>query len=280
MRRYLLGLTAFCAPFLAANTARASIESCGNIHVEANAECQVRAGVECEAWCEPVRFEAQCAGDLAVRCQGECNASASVECTGSCEASCMSECEANPGTFDCEGSCFARCEGSCEAQCGTDDECFAQCQGACDAECNLECEATPPTVDCEIECAASCEGACRAEANLDCQIDCQAPQFPECQAELEGGCRADCETQDGALFCDGQYVDHGNNLEECIDALRAIFGIEVSGYAEGECSGNMCSGEAGFTCACTQDPTPGRTAGWMTLAFIGLFGAYRRGRRG
>ena len=46
-------------------------------------------------------------------------------------------------------------------------------------------------------------------------------------SELSGGCEAECESPEGALFCDGQYIDHGGNLEECIASLKALFDIDV-----------------------------------------------------
>jgi hypothetical protein len=48
-------------------------------------------------------------------------------------------------------------------------------------------------------------------------------------------------TEAGALVCGGQYVDHGGNLEECVESLRALFDIEAKGYAYGE---SECSGDA------------------------------------
>lgn len=260
----LPGLALF-APLSYAATAQAGIGACGDIHVEAEAHCEMRGGIECEAACEPVSFQAQCAAELSVDCQGECNLSATAECTGSCTGSCMAECEAQPGMYDCQGECFADCSGSCDASCSTSDnaaECRAQCEGSCDGECGVSCEGTPPSASCEAQCQASCEGSCRGEVNADCQIDCQAQGFADCQASLEGGCKVDCDAEQGALFCDGQYVDHGGNLKECVDALRAALNIHVEGYAEGECSGNQCHGEAGGSISCAMDPDASRY-GWM-----------------
>lgn len=272
---------AFAAPLAVATDAQAGIEACGDIHVEANAECEVRGGIECEAYCEPVRFEAQCAANLVPECSGQCNASFTAECTTDCNASCMADCEAQPAEFDCQGSCYGRCEADAMASCSSDDgECIASARATCDAECQASCEATPPSLDCQAECQASCEGSCTADANVGCQIECQEPLYIDCKSQLEGGCVADCDTEAGALFCEGQYVDHGNNLADCVDALRALVNAHVEGYAEAECSGNECSAEAGFSCICTADPSNnGRTAALLTLGCLFVFGVARRRTR-
>ena len=103
---------------------------------------------------------------------------------------------------------------------------------------------------------------------MDCHVSCTA--------ELSGGCEVQCQSPDGALFCDGQYVDHGGNLEECIAALNAFLDIEVSGSAS--CSGNSCEAEASASCsAAPAQPLDDDLAPWLTLAFAaGLVGLRRR----
>ena len=97
-------------------------------------------------------------------------------------------------------------------------------------------------VDCDAGCEASCEGSCEVDANIDCQAECQADARADCEAELQGGCDVACKSHDGALFCDGQYVDYGDNLKTCVDALKAAIHARVSGEAEAQssCSGNSC----------------------------------------
>jgi hypothetical protein len=76
------------------------------------------------------------------------------------------------------------------------------------------------------------------------------------------------------LFCDGQYIDHGGKLKECVDALRAL--VEVKGYAQGtsSCSGGTCkaSGEAGVSSSCSALPgRPTRGSDWaLAFAVLGL----------
>ncbi len=269
------------APLAIAQTAHAGIAACGNIHVEAEAQCEVRGGIECEAQCEPVRLEAQCAADLTFECRGGCQGEISVEaeCTGSCGADCMAECEASPPTFDCRGQCFADCEGRAQGHCGTDDdECFASAEGSCEAECSASCDAQPGTVDCAATCEGSCNASCTgsAEAYFDCQVECQRPRFEGCTAQLEGGCTADCQTEQGALFCNGDYVDHDGNLQECIDSLRAALDVMVSGSAS--CEGNSCMAEGAVSCSCTASDaqTDAQGGAIFVLGGLFLFGLSRR----
>ncbi len=273
----------FLAPLAIATTAHAGIGACGNIHVEASAECEVQGGIECEASCEPIRLEAQCAADLTLECRGGCEGEIAIEaeCTGSCEADCMGECEASPPTFDCRGQCFADCEGRASARCATgDNECIASAEGSCEAECSATCEVEPGTLDCEAECSGSCEASCTgsAEAYFDCQVECQRPRFEGCTAELRGGCMAECSTEEGALFCDGNYVDHGGNLAECVDSLRGLLNIMVSGSAS--CEGNSCMAEGSISCDCTAaEPQDNlRNGGLFALGGLFLFGFARRRR--
>ena len=65
----------------------------------------------------------------------------------------------------------------------------------------------------------SLDGSCTAKANVDCDVSCQATGYANCEAMLTGGCQAQCTTPQGALFCDGQYVDTGNNLQQCISTI-------------------------------------------------------------
>ncbi len=275
-------LSGACAlALLTPSTAHAGLDACGNIDVSAEAHCELVTGGGCVAMCEPVMLEAACAGQLYAQCEGQCNAEISADCRVGCEADCSGQCEVDPGSFDCRASCEADCEGECSGRCSTgDSECAASCRGTCAASCDAHCEGTPPSATCEGKCEASCEGRCEAEANLDCQIECQAGGFVDCEAELKGGCEVACSKPEGALFCDGSYVDYGNNLEECVAALEAAYDIDVEGYAEGMCSNGVCTGEAGGTVSCAVEPDGhARTAGWLAFSGLLLFGAVRRRRR-
>lgn len=273
---------AWSSGLLAPEVAHAGIGACGDIHVEAEAECEVVApGASCEGMCTPVSVRAACTAQLAADCMGGCDDLPSVDCSGECTADCMAECsELEPGELNCQGSCEADCSGRCEASCeGNDDRagCMASCQGSCGASCQGSCEGTPPSADCDAHCEASCEGSCEADANFDCQIECQTEGYADCEADVQGGCEIACETEEGALFCDSQYVDHGDNLDMCIAALRATLDIEVMSEASGEAScgdGEGCRAEgqasASVSSACAV-ATPGRSGATGSVVFASVW---------
>jgi len=277
-----LALSVAAGLLAAPRLAHAGLEVCNNIDVRARAQCQVLVQGGCTAQCEPTRFEAACAGRLTTRCDGECRADVDVSCQGSCEGTCRGQCDVDPGRFDCRASCDASCTADCDGRCqasGDRGSCRAACQANCGAKCTAQCSGTPPAATCEGKCRASCDGSCRARASARCQIDCQARLDVSCRAELEGGCRARCRQPEGALFCDGQYVDVGQSLQECIDALRATFDVQVEGSASAQCSGNQCTGEAEGSVSCAASP---RTAPVLPgVAILSLVGASiaRHGRK-
>jgi MYXO-CTERM domain-containing protein len=137
-------------------------------------------------------------------------------------------------------------------------------------------------VDCKAKCQASCQGSCKAEANASCQVDCQASGYAECEGRLEGGCTAQCErTGDGALYCDNQYIDHGGNLQSCLDAIETYYPtVTVTGTASGSCSNGKCVGEAEGSASCAMTPAShGNGAlGALGLGFLALVGLARRRR--
>lgn len=276
---------------LLSGQAHAGIEACGNIDVSAQAECEMRLEAECMVACEPLQFRAACSAELYADCDAMCDGTFSAECTGACQGGCEAECDVDPGSFDCSATCQGNCEADCSASCEAEAsgsearaKCEASCSATCDGECEASCEGTPPSAECEAQCGACCQGECNAEVNIDCQIACQADLYAGCESEISGGCEADCQAPEGALFCDGQYVDHGGNLEECVASLKAVLDIEVDGYAygEAECMGNTCtaSGEAGASVSCAWLPGAVRGAGSTGLGTAPLLlGAWLRRRR-
>jgi len=258
----------------APSVAQAGIDACGDVEIEANAECEVLVEGGCTARCEPVNFTATCYAD----CDGQCSVTANASCTGSCEGNCVGECNADPGNFDCEASCEGQCDADCSATCGNDQSCMASCEATCTGECNASCTGTPPSASCEAKCEASCSGSCTADANIDCQVSCQS----DCSAELSGGCEAECQSPEGALFCDGQYIDHGGNLDECIGALRSLLNIEVDVSATGNasCENGECTADGQVDASCSMTPGPSRDAGLAWASLAGLLGlaAFRRRR--
>jgi hypothetical protein len=263
-----------------ADARAANLDACGNIDVSANAQCELVTSGGCTAMCTPIAVQAACAGRLWADCEGQCDAEITAECRAQCTGDCNARCEANPPQFDCRAECMGDCEGSCNGRCGNDDsQCLASCRGTCSGSCDAHCQGTPPSADCSGKCEASCDGRCDADANLDCQIDCQADGFVDCQAELTGGCEAQCTEPEGALFCDGDFVDAGDQLQQCIDALKAAFDIEVEGSAEGHCSNGHCEGSAGGSVGCAVDRSAWQSGALACGVVIVVAAAGRRRRR-
>jgi hypothetical protein len=268
------------AILMAPAPAQAGIEDCGDIYIEAGAECEVvPPGADCDVQCTPLSVRAACAARLYAECDADCTADPVVNCTTDCQGSCQVDCDADPGRFDCRAACQADCDGSCEASCSSDDsQCQASCQATCSASCDAQCEVVPPSAECEAQCEACCDGYCEADANIECQITCQASGYVDCELDVEGGCRAACDLEEGALFCDGQWVDHGGNLEDCIESLEDLLDIRVEGYVRGDCDGNECEVEAGGTFSCGVGATGagGAAASWTLIGLALLIGAGRR----
>lgn len=253
----LLGAAGLAASLAFAPLAQAKgLDACGNLYFEAegNFECEVYVDPpECKAKCEPLTFEAECAAELQVGCEGECNVTAEASCTSSCQGSCEASCSG--GEFDCEAYCEGNCTADCDAQCSASSnkgECRASCEATCQGECAAGCNVQQP--DCQAQCQGCCSGECTAEVNMDCQIDCQASGYVDCKAQLQGGCEAQCDSGDGAMFCDGQYVQ-ATNIDDCAAALADYFSIEVQFYSDAECSGNSCKAEAGCSADCAAAPS-------------------------
>ncbi len=271
---FLASISAAAVLTLTAAHARAAdLSSCGNIDVQANANCTLETSGGCEAQCTPLNVTAACSAQLQSSCSGSCTATADASCTTSCEGTCEGSCSANPGTFDCDADCHGTCEGSCSGQCSSasdQTQCVAECKANCNGTCQAKCSGTPPSATCQAKCQASCGGSCTAEVNASCSIQCQSQGEANCEAQVTGGCKAQCEQPKGALFCDGQYVDTGNNLQNCIDALKALFNIQVSGSADASCDGGSCSAEAEGKASSSCAATPGEAPAGGTLAFAGL----------
>jgi hypothetical protein len=252
-----LSLLSFSVFAVASSAEAQGLGACGDIHVEAEAQCEVIApSVQCEASCTDLALEAACDAQLAADCDGMCNFTPPQNCVVDCAADCDLECSVDPGMFECAGSCEADCNGECAGSCSASTnraECEAACEGTCSASCEGGCEGTPPSAGCDGKCEASCEASCEVEANLDCEIDCRVDASADCKLDVQGDCEADCQTEEGALFCDGDYVDHGDNLANCVAAIEAVIDANVEGYAEGSsrCEGGTCEakGEAGVSCA-------------------------------
>jgi len=267
---FLVGAVALSAASLYAPDARAgALDACGDIWVDAAASCEILVEGGCKAECTPPAFTAVCAVENTLSCSGSCDADVDVECTASCQGGCEAECNVDPGSFDCQASCEGSCSGDCSARCSADPdsaECEASCKATCSAECDASCDIDPGSVDCVAQCSACCDGECRADINMDCQIGCQGDLYADCKLGFQGGCETQCEAPEGALFCDGQFVEvTKSNLDGCVNALRDLLDIEVEFEAEGSASGSV-------RCSVGEEPTRGAAAlfgfGLLCLASI------------
>jgi hypothetical protein len=92
---------------------------------------------------------------------------------------------------------------------------------------------------------------------------------------MEGNCQAACQEPETAMFCDGQYVDHGDNLSECIAAIEAVISATVtfdySARGSSKCEGNTCEAEGEAEASATCSAAAGQTKGG--LEWLGLLGA-------
>ncbi|HTM44272.1 MAG TPA: hypothetical protein VL137_04915 [Polyangiaceae bacterium] len=270
------------AALLWSGHARASIAACGDIDVQAQATCVVQTEGGCSTQCNLADFSLACSAELYSSCQTDCNITP-PNCN--CSVDCSGECSADAGSFDCEGSCKGGCEADCMTRCdSTDSECQASCKSTCAGECSGSCSGSA-SASCSGQCAASCDGECKAIANMDCQTTCQSQGYASCETRLKGSCKTECTKPEGALFCDGQYVDRGGHAQECIDALNAYLKrhVTASGSASSSCSGNTCmamaEGKATAKCSMAKGPAGAMTGAWASALSLLLVAAARRSKR-
>jgi MYXO-CTERM domain-containing protein len=149
--------------------------------------------------------------------------------------------------------------------------------------CDKQCDVQLPKADCDAQCKASCQGSCTVQPNLDCQVDCQAKGYAKCEVDVMGGCTASCKSQKGALFCDGDFIDTGDKLESCVQALKDTLNAHVMTSASGDssCDAGTCmaSGMASASTDCSVARPGARAGAWPGLALFGLALAFAVRRR-
>lgn len=281
-----LAAALFALPLLVVTPAHAGLDACGNIDVQADGMCEVK--LDCSVECTPIAFEAACSAQLEATCHGSCPQVPSVSCTGDCSGSCVATCMGKPAEFDCSASCKADASAKCDAQCASDanqSQCHASCDATFAAECDASCKGSAPSATCQAKCAGSCQGSCTAQSKLQCQVDCQGTGYAQCETKLQGHCTTDCgDPKQGALFCQGHYVDHQGTVNQCISAIRALLPtVYVDGSATGQssCSGNTCqaSGHAEGTATCAFAPSGSGTNIAGAFAVFAALGAVFMRRR-
>lgn len=265
---WIIGLSA-TALLAAEGQARAqTAEACNNVEVSGDEQCTVLVENECTTQCEPASFVLACDG----QCEGVCTETATQSCVEECDTTCVEECEVDPGSFSCTLTCSSDCESACSVECQASEDaagCQAECAASCESECEASCELVPPEATCETVCATCCETSCTVSRNALCKVDCEA----ECAGELETTCTTRCEQSDGQVFCDGQYIDAGEEIEECIDYLGSL-DIDVDGWARGdaECLDNdECRIEAAAGCSCGQGPSAPAAGAAALMAGLAFF---------
>jgi MYXO-CTERM domain-containing protein len=271
--------TALAALTLHTTTASAGIPECGGIRLEDAGNCEIRGEIECEAGCDDLGvYKKACATKLHTVCREDCTLLAEPVCEDECTTACASDCDRGIN-ITCIHNCFGECVGGCDAQCeGAADmaQCRASCEATCDGECDIQCE---PVVDasCYQHCVECCHGSCGARANMDCQTTCQDKEFEDCEYELRVDCDASCSGS-GALFCDGEYVLSGDELNDCIQALiaRGIGALEFAGEVEGKVGLGSESASAGCQLGAPGGVPVG--AAWWPFA-LGTAVFWRRRRR-
>lgn len=269
--------------------ARAGIPECSNIRIEADAQCRVEVGVDCEASCSLGVYEKACAAYQYQTCQPSCTVPPQPACTDGCAEECAEQCNVGIDVV-CHQNCFPECVDECAAACETADDtiqCRASCESTCDGECDEQCAMLPEDASCYDHCMECCGGSCNAAANMSCQLECQDHTWEQCEYELRVECEASCGL-DGALFCDGQLVAAGSDLHACAAALvdrgAELLGLEEEVDAleeelEEDIDGAIDASAPVLACTC-RGGGDGRPGGWGTaLALLGLLGL-RRGPRG
>lgn len=251
--------------------AHAGIPECHDLRLEdvTSGSCELRGSANCRASCDRLGiYKKACATKLHTVCRQDCTLSAQPTCTDSCTESCQSECDRGL-SITCQHNCFGECIGSCDAKCqGAADgaQCHASCEATCDGECDVRCR---PVVDasCYTHCIECCGGSCTAQANMDCQETCQDKQFEDCEHELEIDCSGSCNVE-GALFCNGEYMLSGPDLEDCVQALIARGTLDASVQARGDVNLGSLGSDKSAGCNFGPPSTLGGGFSFVVLALI------------
>ncbi|MBL8743767.1 MAG: hypothetical protein JNK04_21810 [Myxococcales bacterium] len=198
MRVWLAFSFAFCA--LWPRTSSAVETACGDLELSAE-ECEIVAVEGCETRCDLV--------GVVAACDGVCNLPPDDGCVAQCKPACE-EYFAKHDYRPCEERCTAECTAS------IDDSCAQDCISPAQIACAQDCETTCATVDQDNDttavpfCEAMCAGVCENESNRSCARDCWSSMARICEET--------CNGDDGALFCNGQFVA-ADDIDACMEDL-------------------------------------------------------------
>jgi hypothetical protein len=100
--------------------------------------------------------------------------------------------------------------------------------------------------------------------------------YAMCESNLQGGCTGQCSQPQGALFCNGQYVNISDSqLQQCESQLASLLNINVS--ATGSCSSGSCTGAAAASCGQIAPGAMPMSEGFLAVGLgAGIIGAVRR----
>ena len=290
--------SAACALVTFAATADAHanhLEACGGVYMEvsAAASCEVLPTETCTTRCEPVAGEIVCAARLTTQCEQSCTATAEVECVSTCTETCTPVCteqESQGQPPNCMGLCMSDCQQDCNAACAdapNQGECRSSCAHCCSSDCHAQCNAAPEPV-CEPVCETACTGSCEGRANIDCQVSCQSGLYASCKTQVVEECKQECTVTGAAIFCSGQFLATGGDLQGCADEIEAEFGVTLDVSVSVQCEGGSCTaeadaageGNASLDCSAASDASGRGPWGMALVAMAGLgIAARRRTRR-
>ncbi len=224
--------------------------------------CLFATATSCELVPPTADCSAQCTpGSFVAECDGSCNVDADADCTGGCAADCQATCTVDPGSFSCSETCESSCNSSCMSSCtGDSGDCASDCMLDCPNRCGIQCDATPPSADCTAECQASCNASCQVQANIDCHVMCTS-------SVVLPTCTADCQAPQGALFCDGQYVDLATATTDCINYLESQGVTVTETCSVGSAGGSSCAASLGCSASSVGATNQDR---WGFLGITGI----------
>jgi hypothetical protein len=112
---------------------------------------------------------------------------------------------------------------------------------------------------------------------------CQGDLYADCHTTVKGGCEADCADPKGAIFCNGQYIDHNGNVDACIQALKDKLNITVTASGSSSCTGSSCQAQGQAAASCAFSPLTARgsnlAGGFALFAALGAVCMRRRKSR-
>lgn len=238
------------ALLLVSTSAAAATNPCGNIELTAIGSCKIETSGGCKAQCEPL--------SLVASCDGQCNLSVDTKCSGTCQADCEAKCNVDPPKFNCQAQCTSDCRARIAVRCESEQDkagCQSYCDAMCDTDCRTQCDPVAAMADCKGKCQGSCSGSCETDANFSCS-------YTQCSAQLKGGCQASCDAPEGALFCDGQFINV-SDLAACAEYLATNFKVSVDLKASASAKAD------GTGASCAVSGGPASSLGWLAAA-LGL----------